>query len=753
MLSQASHASPVKGVSADEEMNGRKVPSQYYTILSDRIDQLKEELMLTKQRMAIGDGHHGKSGGVSEVEQQRMTELVAAAGKAGRDLDAAMDDAGALLKSVKQSIEAAGFERRNLETAATSAHAAQDAVIAATKEAVFRVETTVEDSASSAVRRAEAECRAAAKRAQAACEDAAEKCLAVAHEEVDRVAITRIERAVDDAIKRKESETEAQYGAQRRDLQQKADTMLEAAARRASDLASARAEEASREASEALRKCVAASESRAASNATALKEAARAAEAAARAEAAAIEAKEAKAWLTHQVTGFVRATEEGITALRDQENGSAGRLATKLEDTEARVRACAAGAEERCRAVEAKVHRADGILRRLVEDAGSVESIKTRLGVVEARAETAAAGVAAAASSAAESRANHVELHEALSEMTSHINVLRSTVLGSVNSSTHRRSPHDASPERYGSGNRRDVSAAHDPLRSPAAWAATMPSPPGGWGRIGAEVRTPTATPTADPTTGALTTLPTWVGTPGGTPAGEGGGGGTSGYPLIVQVADIHAKVDAMSSAVEKMVADEKHRAVQAAAVSGVHVRIEQTAAAVQQLHAAVGASLKERPTISAVKALVTQETDGGFLSRAAAAEEAIAAVGRRVSDVEDAQKVMARSHRRIERVVEDMRAATDSRQRAEEAGNLRKIRSEVEGGGGRDDRRSDRKMKGGRRRAVSSDDESEDGQSEGSNGSDGEAGGRRGGRGGRGKGDDLIGSLAGASLSSGLGI
>jgi hypothetical protein len=31
------------------------------------------------------------------------------------------------------------------------------------------------------------------------------------------------------------------------------------------------------------------------------------------------------------MTGFVRATEEGIAALRDQENGSAGRLATKVE--------------------------------------------------------------------------------------------------------------------------------------------------------------------------------------------------------------------------------------------------------------------------------------------------------------------------------------------------------------------------------------------------------------------------------------
>ena len=55
--------SPMKGAHVDEELHGRKVPSQYYTILNDRIDQLKEELMMTKQRIAAGGGAGGGIGG------------------------------------------------------------------------------------------------------------------------------------------------------------------------------------------------------------------------------------------------------------------------------------------------------------------------------------------------------------------------------------------------------------------------------------------------------------------------------------------------------------------------------------------------------------------------------------------------------------------------------------------------------------------------------------------------------------------
>jgi hypothetical protein len=57
---------------------------------------------------------------------------------------------------------------RYIEAAATSARTAQDAVIAATKESLHRVEATSDEAAAAAVRRAESECRAAAKKATTA---------------------------------------------------------------------------------------------------------------------------------------------------------------------------------------------------------------------------------------------------------------------------------------------------------------------------------------------------------------------------------------------------------------------------------------------------------------------------------------------------------------------------------------------------------------------------------------------------------
>ena len=143
-----------------------------------------------------------------------------------------MDGAGALLRGVKDSMESAGLERQKLESAASSARAAQDAVIAATKESLHRVEATSDETVAAAVRRAETECRAAAKKAQTACEDAQERCMAVANEEVDRVVVKRIDKAVDAALTRRQSETATLYQSQRRDLELKADDMLESMARR-----------------------------------------------------------------------------------------------------------------------------------------------------------------------------------------------------------------------------------------------------------------------------------------------------------------------------------------------------------------------------------------------------------------------------------------------------------------------------------------------------------------------------------------
>jgi hypothetical protein len=53
------------------------------------------------------------------------------------------------------------------------------------------------------------------------------------------------------------------------------------------------------------------------------------------------------------------------------------------------VRAAAAEAEERCRETAANVKRVDSTLKRILDDAGSVESIRTRLDVVEAQARLA----------------------------------------------------------------------------------------------------------------------------------------------------------------------------------------------------------------------------------------------------------------------------------------------------------------------------------------------------------------------------
>jgi hypothetical protein len=69
--------------------------------------------------------------------------------------------------------------------------------------------------------------------------------------EVERVVVRRIETAVTTAFKRRENEAVSV----RKDLEFKADEMLESQARRACELASSRAEGAAKEATEAARKC------------------------------------------------------------------------------------------------------------------------------------------------------------------------------------------------------------------------------------------------------------------------------------------------------------------------------------------------------------------------------------------------------------------------------------------------------------------------------------------------------------------
>ena len=904
----------------DEESGfGRKA----YALLNDRIDQLSEELVLTKQRLpggARGGGERGGMalGGVTPVElaaagiaaekaeacAQRAEESIATAAKAGRDLGAAMDGAGALLKGVMESVESAGAERRKLEAAVTSTRTAQDAVIAATTESLHRVQATADEAAVAATRRAESGCRAAASKATAACE---EKCLAAAHEEMDRVVAKRIEKELEAAVKRQEGETVAQYHAQKRDLELKADQMLESMVRRACDVASTRAEGAAKEAAEAARKCNDATDARA-----------RAEAATVRAEAAAVEAKEAKAWLTHQVSGFVRATEEGIVALRDQEMNSVARLATKGDEAEARVRVVVAEAEARCQETGASATRVEATLKRALGDVESAESINTRLGAVEARAEGIARSAAAATTAAAEVRSDRVELVEEMAAarrdledgidrvsmfvsaevepLAVQVVALQAAIFGVRGTGGHGQA-RDVPPETpVGAGDGRKR-GGHESVPSPtggwadasspgglgtpgsAAFANWASTPDGGGGIAGGGAR---SGPSLDGGRQLSATSPIrGAGNEGGSGGGGGGegigrggglsldnsrqlnsnlpirrdgGAGSSGYPLVMQVVDIAARVDAIATALESIRGDDKNRTAQVAAVSAVHTRVEQTAAAVKQLHAAVGNSLKERPTASAVRALIVEANSsdlhqrvtvlevevervgseasrsessaaGALLPlarRATAAEEAAVAVGRRVAMLEDAQREAARQHRRVQRVVDDVRDAVDARNRADEAGSLRKLRSEGDGDGGRDGGRSHgrrgggsggggsggvdsrdrerasggrggmRREKGNRRGGL--DDDNIGDPSDGGRGGDGGSAsdssndkvmagsrGSRGGRGsssggfsldggrqisaaqpisggegagvrGRGTRDDLIGSLAGASLSTGLG-
>jgi hypothetical protein len=69
----------------------------------------------------------------AESSAQRAEESIVAAAKAGRDLGAALDSAGALVKGVKESVEAGAQERTRLEAASVAARSAQAAVVASIK--------------------------------------------------------------------------------------------------------------------------------------------------------------------------------------------------------------------------------------------------------------------------------------------------------------------------------------------------------------------------------------------------------------------------------------------------------------------------------------------------------------------------------------------------------------------------------------------------------------------------------------------
>ena len=139
--------------------------------------------------------------------------------------------------------------------------------------------------------------------------------------------------------------------------------------------------------------------------------------------------------------------------------------------------------------------------------------------------------------------------------------------------------------------------------------------------------------------------------------------GGDVGLPVPVgslsigaRLAEVEATALSAAAAIEAVRAGEGTPATEA------------LGAGLQQLHAAVGASLKDRPTTAEVLSMVeetlkttrdeTSETFAVLAKRTTAAEEAAATNTRRVGVVEDVARGMERRQKRTERLVEDVRRA-----------------------------------------------------------------------------------------------
>ena len=137
---------------------------------------------------------------------------------------------------------------------------------------------------------------------------------------------------------------------------------------------------------------------------------------------------------------------------------------------------------------------------------------------------------------------------------------------------------------------------------------------------------------------------------------GEWGRGGGGALPLGARLAEAEAAAASAAAAVESMRAGEGTPATEA------------LGAGLQQLHAAVGASLKERPTAAEVRSMVREtlqsvkddasETFATLAKRTAAAEEAASTNTRRVGVLEDVARGVERRQKRTERLVEDVRRA-----------------------------------------------------------------------------------------------
>ena len=141
------------------------------------------------------------------------------------------------------------------------------------------------------------------------------------------------------------------------------------------------------------------------------------------------------------------------------------------------------------------------------------------------------------------------------------------------------------------------------------------------------------------------------LGTPpssGARAGGDAGGGALASLPLSARLAEVEAAIEAM-------------RAGEATPAT------EALGAGLQQLHAAVGASLKERPTAEEVRSMVEEalagrdvasETFAELAKRTAAAAETAATNTRRVGVLEGVMHGVERRQKRTERLVEDARRA-----------------------------------------------------------------------------------------------
>ena len=153
---------------------------------------------------------------------------------------------------------------------------------------------------------------------------------------------------------------------------------------------------------------------------------------------------------------------------------------------------------------------------------------------------------------------------------------------------------------------------------------------------------------------------------------GEGGRGGGPSLPLGARLAEAEAAAASAAAAVEAMRAGEGTPATEA------------LGAGLQQLHAAVGASLKERPTAAEVRSMVREtlqsvkddasETFAVLAKRTAAAEEAASTNTRRVGVLEDLARGVERRQKRTERLVEDVRRAWSAASAERDAAMIRAI-------------------------------------------------------------------------------